>query len=324
MARGVNDDGNVRVLGVSGVLTVVATPLGNAEDLSPRAARALREAEIVVAEDTRTARRLLRTVTVATTGGGDDERLVLSCYDANEGARAAEVADRLRAGARVALVSEAGTPLVSDPGYRVVEAAIAVGARIVPVPGPSALLAALVGSGLPPDRFLFHGFPPRKSGARRRLFESLRTLPATLVFYESPLRTAATLTDLAATLGAGRRACVARELTKEHEEFARDTLGALAARYADARPLGEVTLVVEGASAEALADEWDDEALSEKAAELLARGVSARDAVRELAALTGRPRRDVYGLVTALAGSAAPEGVDHEDVDEGADDAPEE
>jgi 16S rRNA (cytidine1402-2'-O)-methyltransferase len=230
---------------------------------------------------------------------------VLSCYDANEGARAAEVANRLRAGARVALVSEAGTPLVSDPGYRVVEAAIAVGARIVPVPGPSALLAALVGSGLPPDRFLFAGFPPRKSGARRRLFESLRALPATLVFYESPLRTAATLVDLAATLGQGRRACVARELTKEHEEFARDTLGALAARYADARPLGEVTLVVEGATAEALADEWDDEAITEKAAQLLARDVSARDTIRELATLTGRPRREVYALVTALVPDAA-------------------
>jgi 16S rRNA (cytidine1402-2'-O)-methyltransferase len=301
-----------------GVLTVVATPLGNAEDLSPRAARALREAEIIVAEDTRTARRLLRTVTVAT--GDGDARPVLSCYDANEGARAAEVADRLRAGARIALVSEAGTPLVSDPGYRVVEAAIAAGARIVPVPGPSALLAALVGSGLPPDRFLFHGFPPRKSGARRRLFESLRALPATLVFYESPLRTAATLADLAATLGEGRRACVARELTKEHEEFARDTLAALAARYAEARPLGEVTLVVEGATAEALAEEWDDEAVSEKAAQLLAREVSARDAVRELATLTGRPRREIYGLVTALVDGGAPQGQadekDHEEEDE--------
>jgi 16S rRNA (cytidine1402-2'-O)-methyltransferase len=303
MARGPNDDGRV------GILTVVATPLGNAEDLSPRAARALREAELIVAEDTRTARRLLRSV--ATTDA-DDARPVLSCYDANEGARAAEVADRLRAGARVALVSEAGTPLVSDPGYRVVEAAIAAGARIVPVPGPSALLAALVGSGLPPDRFLFHGFPPRKSGARRRLFESLRALPATLVFYESPLRTAATLADLAATLGAGRRACVARELTKEHEEFARDTLGALAARYADARPLGEVTLVVEGASAESLAEEWDDEAVSERAAELLARGTSARDSVRELASLTGRPRREIYGLVTVLADGALPEDPDAE------------
>ena len=178
---------------------------------------------------------------------------------------------------------------MSDPGYRIVAAAIAAGARVVPVPGPSAVLAALVGSGLPPDRFFFQGFPPRKSGARRRLFESLRELPATLVFYESPLRTAATLADLAAVLGPGRRACVARELTKEHEELVRDTLGALAARYAEARPLGEVTLVVEGANAEALAEEWDDEALAEKASELLARGPHGARRGPRAGGLSGRP-----------------------------------
>jgi 16S rRNA (cytidine1402-2'-O)-methyltransferase len=288
----------------TGNLTVVATPLGNAEDLSPRAARALREAAVIVAEDTRTARRLLSDIGAA----AGDGRTILSCYDANEADRAAEVAERLRAGEDVALVSEAGTPLVSDPGYRIVAAAVAAGARVVPVPGPSAVLAALVGSGLPPDRFLFLGFPPRKSGARRRLFESVRMLPATLVLYESPLRTAATLADLAAVLGAARRACVARELTKEHEELVRDTLEALAARYADARPLGEVTLVVEGATAEALADEWDDEAVSEKAAELLARGLSPRDAARELATLSGRARREVYALVLRIADAPSAEG----------------
>jgi 16S rRNA (cytidine1402-2'-O)-methyltransferase len=284
-----------------GSLTVVATPLGNADDLSPRAAQALRNAAIIVAEDTRSARRLL-----AALGTASDEfvgeRTILSCYDANEAARAAEVANRLRAGADVVLVSEAGTPLVSDPGYRIVVAAIAAGARIVPVPGPAAVLAALVGSGLPPDRFLFHGFPPRKSGARRRLFESLRALPATLVFYESPLRAGATLADLAATLGESRRACVARELTKAHEEFARDTLGALAARYAVDRPLGEVTLVVEGATAEQAAEDWDDEALAEKASELLGRGLTPRDAALQLTALSGRARRDVYALVMRAAG----------------------
>lgn len=292
----------VGTLGV-GTLFVVATPIGNLEDLSPRAARVLREVSIVVAEDTRTARQLLASARRGGTGG---EPLVLSCYDANEGARADEIAGRLRDGAQVALVSEAGTPLVSDPGYRVVTAAIAAGARVVPVPGPAAMLAALVGSGLPPDRFLFHGFPPRKSGARRRLFESLRTLPATLVFYESPLRTAATLADLAAVLGAERPACVARELTKEYEEFVRDTLGALAARYADDRPLGEVTLVVGGVSPDAAADEWDDEAIAEHAATLAARGVSARDAARELATLSGRPRRDIYRIVLGVSGGQEP------------------
>src|SRR5205085_1179971 len=157
-----------------------------------------------------------------------------SCYDANEAARAAEIADRLRAGARVALVSEAGTPLVSDPGYRVVAAAIAAGARIVPVPGPSAALAALVASGLPPDRFLVLGF---------------------------------------------------------------------AARYAEARPLGEVTLVVGGAPSDAEADVWDDEAIAERAAELVAGGASPRDAAHELAAQSGRPRRDVYRIVVQATGA---------------------
>ncbi len=286
-----------------GSLTVVATPIGNAEDLSPRAARALREAEIIVAEDTRSARRLLATV-----GPASGEPLLLSCYDANEAARAAEIADRLRGGARVALVSEAGTPLVSDPGYRVVTAAIAAGARIVPVPGPSAALAALVASGLPPDRFLFLGFPPRKPGPRRRLFESVRGLPATLVLYESPLRASATLADLAAVLGADRPACLARELTKEHEELVRDTLGGLAARYADERPLGEVTLVIAGAPADAgEADAWNDEAITERAAELVAGGASPRDAAHELAALSGRPRRDVYRLVLQVTGTGETE-----------------
>ena len=157
------------------------------------------------------------------------------------------------------LISEAGTPLVSDPGYRIVAAAIAAGARIVPVPGPSAVLAALVGAGLPTDRFLFLGFPPRKQGGRRRLFESVRALPYTLVLYESPMRAAATLADLAAVLGADRRACLARELTKPHEELVRDTLAALAARYETDRPLGEVTLVVEGAPEDAATEELDDD-----------------------------------------------------------------
>lgn len=274
-----------------GRLTVVATPLGDARDLSPRAAAVLREAQLIVAEDTRSARRVLAEIGAA---GGTT---VLSCFDANEASRAAEVAARLAVGGDVVLVSEAGTPLVSDPGYRIVGAAIAAGARVVPVPGPSAVLAALVGAGLPTDRFLFLGFPPRKSGARRRLFETVQTLPYTLVFYESPLRTAATLVDLAAVLGGGRRACVARELTKPYEEFVRDSLDGLAARYAEDRPLGEVTLVVAGA-ADGAPLELDDEELRERAAELIAGGLSTGDAARELATLTGRPRRDIYNLIS--------------------------
>ena len=283
----------------AGTLTVVATSLGNAADLSPRAAAVLREADVVVAEDTRSARQLLAGV-----GAGAGQR-VLSCFDANESARAAEIAELLAGGARVALISEAGTPLVSDPGYRVVAAAIAAGARVVPVPGPSALLAALVAAGLPTDKFVFLGFPPRKPGPRRRLFESVRALPFTLVFYESPLRAAATLADLAGTLGAARRAAVARELTKPYEEIVRDDLGALAARYATARPLGEVTLVVAGAAEGAADEALDDETLVARARALIAAGKSTRAAADDLAATTGRPRREVYQLITSSRGPVA-------------------
>jgi 16S rRNA (cytidine1402-2'-O)-methyltransferase len=276
---------------VPGTLAVVATPLGDARDLSPRAAEALREADLVVAEDTRSARRLLGEI-------GAGRKTVISCFDANEAARAAEVAERLAEGARVVLISEAGTPLVSDPGYRIVAAAIAAGARIVPVPGPSAVLAALVGAGLPTDRFLFLGFPPRKQGGRRKLFESVRALPYTLVLYESPMRAAATLADLATVLGAGRRACLARELTKPHEELVRDTLAALATRYETDRPLGEVTLVVEGASEDAATEELDDDEIRARAAELSAAGSSTGDAARALAQLTGRSRREIYNLIS--------------------------
>jgi 16S rRNA (cytidine1402-2'-O)-methyltransferase len=276
-----------------GTLTVVATSLGNPADLSPRALAVLQEADVIVAEDTRSARQMLLGA------GANPAPRILSCVDANEGARAEEVAALLAGGARVALISEAGTPLVSDPGYRIVVAAVAAGARVVPVPGPSALLAALVAAGLPTDKFLFLGFPPRKPGPRRRLFESVRALPFTLVFYESPLRTGATLADLAATLGAKRRACVARELTKPHEEIVRDDLAALAARYETQRPLGEVTLVVAGAPETAVDEDLDDDALVERARRLIAEGRSTRDAAREIAALTGRQRRDVYKLIAA-------------------------
>ena len=276
----------------AGTLTVVATSLGNAGDLSPRAAAALREADVIVAEDTRSARKLLHDIGIA------EPPRVLSCFDANEAARAAEIAGLLAGGARVALVSEAGTPLVSDPGYRVVAAAIAAGARVMPVPGPSAVLAALVAAGLPTDKFLFLGFPPRKSGPRRRLFESVRALPFTLVLYESPLRAGATLADLATVLGGERRACLARELTKPYEEIVRDDLAALAARYEAERPLGEVTLVVAGAAGGA-AEELDDDELLDRAQAMIAAGRSTRDAADELATLTGRPRREVYNLITA-------------------------
>jgi 16S rRNA (cytidine1402-2'-O)-methyltransferase len=271
-----------------GTLYVIATPLGNPADLTPRALEALRAAEVIFAEDTRTARALLAAHGL--------DRPTHSCFDANEAARAGEAATLLAAGKTVGLVSEAGMPAISDPGYRLVRAAIDAGARVVPVPGPAALLLALVGSGLPTDRFFFAGFPPRKPGPRRALFAGLARLPATLIFYESPHRVAATLADLRDALG-DRPACVARELTKTHEEFVRGGLGALAARYAADRPLGEITIVVGGASGEAT--ESDDD-LGERAASLLAGGQSARDVAQQLAEETGRPRREIYELVLAI------------------------
>jgi 16S rRNA (cytidine1402-2'-O)-methyltransferase len=275
-----------------GTLFVVASSIGNAQDISPRALETLRTVDLVLAEDTRSARKLLE-------GYGIDRR-TQSCFDANEPARAEQAATLLRTGASVALLSEAGTPTVSDPGYRVVRAAIAEGARVVPVPGPSAVLAALVGSGLPTDRFVFLGFPPRKAGARQELLAQLRPLAATLVFFESPHRVAATLTDLGAVLGPDRPACVARELTKTHEEFVRGTLSELAQRYESERPLGEVTLVVGGVLDQGQPSGPSDDELRTMARALLAKGLSVRDAADTLASDTGKPRRETYRLVLDL------------------------
>ena len=250
----------------------------------------LRACDVILAEDTRTAHNLLAAHGI--------DRATRSCFDGNEVARAEEATALLATGKSVGLLSEAGTPTVSYPGYRVVRAAIDIGARVVPVPGPSALLLALVGSGLPPDRFFFAGFPPRKPGPRRAFFTSLRSLPATLIFDESPHRVAATLTDLADAFQGDRPACVARELTKTHEEFVRGTLRSLSARYADERPLGEITLVVGGADEQSLAE--TDEEIRERAAALIASGLSPRDAVRELAEGSSRSKRELYAIVTSL------------------------
>ncbi len=274
-----------------GTLYIVASTLGNAADLSPRAVATLRAADVVLAEDTRNARRLL--------GGFGIDRATLSCFDANEPARAQQAVALLQAGKNVALLSEAGTPTVSDPGYKVVCAAIAAGAKVVPVPGPAALLAALVASGLPPDRFFFAGFPPRKPGARRALFSELGALPATILLYESPHRAAQTLVDLAAAFGSDRPACVARELTKTHEEIVRGRLGDLARRYAEERPLGEVTLVIGGAPGRPDAARDD---LRARAAALLGEGLRPREVAARLASESGRPRREMYALALETRG----------------------
>jgi 16S rRNA (cytidine1402-2'-O)-methyltransferase len=277
----------------SGVLYVVSTPIGNLEDLSPRAARVLREADVIAAEDTRAAKTLL--AHADTSGTVNPRRRVVSNFEGNEAARAAQLADLLRAGDRVAVISEAGTPGVSDPGERAIAAAIAAGARVEVVPGPSAALAALLGSGLPARRFVFVGFPPRDAGARHAGFGALRGETATMIFYEAPDRVATTLADLAAALGDDRRASLARELTKLHEDHVRGTLGELAARYAAEPPRGECTLVVAGGDAPAPAIDVEAELRA-----LLATGLGPRDAAARLVVATGKPRRQLYQLALAL------------------------
>ena len=223
----------------SGALYLVATPIGNLEDVTARALRVLQEADLVLAEDTRHTRKLLCR---------HELRVRLqSHHEHNEEASLPRLIELLDAGRSIALVTDAGTPAISDPGFRLVRAAVAAGHRVVPVPGPSALLAALVASGMPTDRFTFVGYPPRKRGARRRFFDELRDEPATVVFFESPHRIARCLDDAATAFGADRPAALCRELTKAHEEIFRDTLGAVAARAAESRLRGEITVCVAGA-----------------------------------------------------------------------------
>jgi len=287
---------------VAGTLHVVATPIGNLEDLSGRAARILREADLVLAEDTRAARVVLDRADAlapageASGGGAAGRRRVRSLFEGNEAGRVDETLAALAAGERVALISEAGTPGVSDPGARVVRAAIDAGVEVIVVPGPVAAIAALVASGLPTDRFLFVGFPPREAGARQAAFGTLRGEAATMIFYEAPDRVAATLTDLAAALGGERRASLARELTKIHEEHVRGTLAELAARYAEVAPRGECTLVVEGAAEAPPAVDVEAEL-----AALLAEGMGPKDAAARLVVKTGLPRRRLYQLALSLA-----------------------
>jgi 16S rRNA (cytidine1402-2'-O)-methyltransferase len=277
---------------VSGTLFIVGTPIGNLEDLSLRAARVLREADLIAAEDTRAARVLLAHVDAL--GASNPGRKVVSNFDGNEAERSGQIGDALRDGRRVAVISEAGMPGVSDPGAYAIAAAIAAGARVEVVPGPSAALAALLGSGLPAARFLFLGFPPREAGARRAMLGTLRAEPATMILYEAPDRVGATLADAADAFGADRGASLGRELTKLHEEHVRGTLGELAARYAEAPPRGECTLVIAGGGAVAEVD------IEAELRALLDAGIGPRDAAARLVVRTGKPRRVLYQLALAL------------------------
>lgn len=273
-----------------GTLYLVSTPIGNLEDVTLRALRVLREAELVLAEDTRRTRILLE-------HHGVDAR-PRSLHAHNEARRAREVLERLEAGGTVALVSDAGTPLVSDPGERLAKRAAEAGHAVLPVPGPSAVLAALVASGLSAARFSFVGFLPRKAGERDAELRGLARRSETLVLFESPRRIGATLRRLAEALGP-RRACVAREMTKRHEEAVRGTLPELAERFVDGAR-GEVTLVVEGAPADEAGRELDPEALEAAIRERVAAGESPRAIAAALAPGARVPRREVYARAVAL------------------------
>jgi 16S rRNA (cytidine1402-2'-O)-methyltransferase len=225
-----------------GLLYLVATPIGNLEDITLRALRVLHEVDLIAAEDTRRTRILLDHYQI--------NKPLISLYDHNELKRAPTLIRHLQEGANIALVSEAGTPLISDPGFRLVQLAIAHGITVIPIPGPSAVVAALIAAGLPMDRFVFEGFLPKKPGKRRRRLEALGGESRTLIFYESSRRVRALLGEMQALWG-DRRIVVARELTKKFEEILRGRISEIQAQLEQRPPLGEVTLVVEGAAAEA-------------------------------------------------------------------------
>ena len=273
-----------------GTLYVVATPLGHLEDVTLRALRVLREVSVVACEDTRHTRTLLRAHGI--------ETATTSYFEHNERAKGEQVLEALRAGRNVALVSDAGTPAISDPGERLVRDARAAGIPVVPVPGPSAAAAALSVCGLPTDRFLFVGFLPAKAGARRRALAALASERPTLVFFESPVRAVESLSDMLAAFGE-REAFLCREATKLHEEYVRATLSSLRERLAArAAVRGEIVLVVAGAPEKAPASE-DPIALYRR---LAGEGRTRREAVKEAARRLGRPAREIYALVQHAGG----------------------
>jgi len=280
-----------------GVLYVVATPIGNLGDLTDRARKVLSEVDLIAAEDTRETRRLLAHL-------GISKRLV-SYHDHNESAAARRLIEALSQGQDIALVSDAGTPMVSDPGYVLVASAGEAGIRVVPIPGASAAICALSAAGLPSDRFLFLGFPPRRGAERRVWIESVAGEPGTLILYESGKRAAGTLADLSSVLGKGRRVVVARELTKRFETFLRGSAGELAARLeADSEQrLGELVILVDGATAEPPGDRKEQE----RTLRILAEELSLTQAASLAARITGGRRNLLYRLGLDLGLGGAPE-----------------
>ena len=270
---------------------LVSTPIGNLKDFSPRAQEALTAADAILCEDTRTSSILLRTYDIRTK--------LIALHEHNEEARIPQLLAAMQEGAHYALISDAGTPLVSDPGYRLVRAAIEAGLSISGIPGPNAAVLALTLSGLPPQPFLFVGFLPPKTGPRRATLERLRNaeaagLSATLVFYEAPHRLVETLTDAAEIFGP-RPAAVCRELSKHYEDVRRETLPALATHYGTETPRGEITLVIGPATAEPATAQTLDQAL-----ELALGQMSLKDAAAVVATATGLPKKQIYARALEL------------------------
>lgn len=280
---------------------LAATPIGDLADASPRLGHELAAADVIAAEDTRRLHRLLAGLGVTTSAR------VVSYFDGNEAARIPGLVAALRAGERVVLVTDAGTPAVSDPGYRLVRAAIDAGIPVSAVPGPSAVLTALAVSGLPVDRFCFEGFLPRRAGERAAALRALAAEPRTMVFFEAPHRLAGALAAMAESFGAQRSAAVCRELTKTYEEVRRGELAALV-DWAGAGVRGEITIVVAGRPAAGSADPPDPARLYALVVEREVGGQSRKEAIAAVAAQVGQPKRVVYDAVVAAKRGNGPAG----------------
>src|SRR5215813_4643357 len=268
-----------------GTLYVVATPIGNLSDITHRAIQLLRDADLIACEDTRHTRKLLQHYGITTK--------TVSYHEHNEQARTQELIGQLQEGKTIALVSDAGTPAISDPGYRLVHEAAEQGVTVVALPGPSALVTALVGSGLPTDEFFFAGFLPARSAARQQRLSELRSLPATLIFYEAPHRLSVTLADAHKVLGE-RRAVVARELTKLHEEFRRGLLSELVSHYSTVEPRGEIVLLIDREEISDAARAVSPESIRTLVDRFEGEGLDHRAALKKAARELGLSRAEAY------------------------------
>ncbi|WP_017307042.1 16S rRNA (cytidine(1402)-2'-O)-methyltransferase [Spirulina subsalsa] len=275
----------------AGKLYVVGTPIGNLEDMTWRAVRVLQEVEAIASEDTRHTGKLLQHFQITTPQ--------ISYYEHNKSQRLGELLQRLQQGADLALVTDAGMPGISDPGYELVKGCIDGGIEVIPIPGVTAGITALVCSGLPTERFVFEGFLPTKGKERRDRLLQLPSETRTLIFYEAPHRLQQTLQDLAEVLGVDRPVVLARELTKRYEEFWRGTLGDAIAHYTHQSPKGEFTLILGGAR-ESTRLELSEGELKQALEALLAQGLTRSQASRQLAQDTGRPRRAIYQLALEI------------------------